>query len=336
VDPHDDTPATPGLGSKGHGAMTDDTIYGLGAIESPPDDRDWDIAQLYAMAGIDPDAAPPPTYVVPTPWPPVLNQGASPMCVAYSSSTLKAWEDLRDTGSADFDEPAFFRAIGGTDAGAVVRDALARLLSVGYPVVTLGQPERHRIAAYYAVPVTREAICAAIAAFGPVLLSTRWPRSWFHPVSGVLPAPTEIIGGHAIVAIGWDARGLRLRNSWGASWGLSGDAWIPWAYLGQVREAWKAVDAIVTPPRPRTWRLHLAPGATVKVAIVTRDHPPKIANWKPDQHWGPRASSAPCSALRVLRGTNSGQAPVIYVPKGAPMVAGHWVRVGRGVTVTSS
>lgn len=307
--------------------MTGD-VFGLGAIESPPDERDWPIDLLYATEGIEPDAAAP-SYLVPSPWPPVLNQGSSPMCVAYSSSTLKAWQDVRDTGPSDFDEPAFFRAIGGTVYGAVVRDALARLLTVGYPVVSLGQPERHRIAAYYAVPVTREAICSAIAAFGPVLLSVRWPRSWFRPVAGVLPAPTEIAGGHAIVAVGWDGRGLRIRNSWGTGWGLSGDAWIPWAYLGQVRESWKAIDQVVA--RRRTWHLHIAHGAMVRVAHVNRAG--LISGWDKPDRWDGTASGAPCGAPRIKRGTVRGQATVVPVTAGT--YRGRWVLVGRGVTVTS-
>ena len=47
--------------------------------------------------------------------PPILNQGSSPMCVAYSSSAMKAWQDRRDQERFfDFNEPAFFAAIGGT------------------------------------------------------------------------------------------------------------------------------------------------------------------------------------------------------------------------------
>jgi hypothetical protein len=223
--------------------MTDNP-HGLGWIESPPDPRDYQVDALYAASGIEAPLALPASYVVPQPWSPVLDQGNSPMCVAFSQSMLKAYEDLRDQGPFDFDEPTFFRRIGGGPNGAVIRNALAVLLADGYPVVGVDRAGAHKIAAYYAVPVTRADLCAAILAFGPVELGTPWFNSWFRPVAGVLPAPDTVVGGHAIVAIGWDARGLRLRNSWGTDWGLSGDAYLPWSQLDHLREAWKAVDVI--------------------------------------------------------------------------------------------
>ena len=58
------------------------------------------------------------------------------------------------------------------------------------------------------------------------------------------PPPDRIVGGHAIIARGWnDARGLKLQNSWGAKWGRNGTCWLPYAYLtaqlnGRQAEAW--------------------------------------------------------------------------------------------------
>jgi hypothetical protein len=69
----------------------------------------------------------------------------------------------------------------------------------------------------------------------------------FRPVAGVLPAPDTLVGGHAIVAYGWDARGLRLRNSWGATWGIGGDCWLPARLVPRLSGAWEAVDAIEHP-----------------------------------------------------------------------------------------
>jgi hypothetical protein len=113
--------------------MTDDTRPGLGWIESPPDDRDWHVADLYAATGTAAPDALPSAYHVPAPLYPVTDQGASPMCVAYSAAGEQGWYDLRDTGLALFDETLFFSQIGGTPSGAVIRDALARRLSAGYP-----------------------------------------------------------------------------------------------------------------------------------------------------------------------------------------------------------
>jgi hypothetical protein len=138
------------------------------------------------------------------------------MCVAYSSSAMKAWQDRRDQERFfDFDERTFFGQIGGTAQGAYVRAAMERMRTAGYPVAGSGDAGKHRIAAYYAVPRDLATIKAAIYDLGPVVISTPWYRSWFRPAAGVLPRPDTQVGGHAIVAYGWDARGLRLRNSWG-------------------------------------------------------------------------------------------------------------------------
>lgn len=217
--------------------------YGIGAIQSPPDERDFPVAELLAAAA---PVVLPPSYIVPH-RPPVLNQHATPMCVAYSSASIKAYEDRTDVTPPrwfDFDEPAFFRLIGGGPNGAIGRVALDRLLHYGYPTHSGGDAAQHKIKAYYAVPKTPDAIKTAIHALGEVLLMTPWFHSWFHPVMGVLPAPDYSVGGHAIVGDGWSTAGLRLRNSWGKTWGLGGDGIMPWAYVAHsVWEIWKVVDA---------------------------------------------------------------------------------------------
>ena len=65
--------------------MTDDlSTYGLGALPDPPDPRDYPISALYAAEGLTPTAVLPTSYAAPG-MPPVLDQRATPMCVASSS-----------------------------------------------------------------------------------------------------------------------------------------------------------------------------------------------------------------------------------------------------------
>ena len=251
--------------------MTDDIArYGLGALPDAPDERDYPVSALYAAEGLTASVVLPASYAAPG-MPLVLDQHATPMCVACSSSALKAWQDRRDQGRFfDFDEPAFFAAIGGTDQGARVRDAMERMLSAGYPVTSSGDAAHHRITAYYAVPRDLATIKAAIYDLGPIVLSTPWYQSWFHPVAGVLPKPDTQVGGHAIVAYGWDQRGLRLRNSWGADWGVGGDCWMPEYLVPHLNGAWKAVDAIEHPiPYPHTVDVLARPSLNVRRAPTT-------------------------------------------------------------------
>jgi C1A family cysteine protease len=68
-------------------------------------------------------------------------------------------------------------------------------------------------------------------------------------ISGKIPYPTfgeKIVGGHAIVAVGYDDNmkitntnskalettgALLIRNSWGAGWGSAGYGWLPYDYV---------------------------------------------------------------------------------------------------------
>jgi C1A family cysteine protease len=220
--------------------------YGLGALQSPPDARDFSILDLLAAT---PPVALPSSFRVKSPAP-TLDQGSTPMCVAFSTARMKMWQDRDDQTVAkwfDFDEVRFFRAIGGTAQGAYLRAAMDRALKVGYPVVNGTSPTAaHRIKAYYAVPKTISEIKAAIYRFGTVVLATPWYNSWMKPVNGVLPPPDYTIGGHAITAEGWDDRwGLLLVNSWGTRWSAihRGAAYMPYRYVTHsVWEVWKSID----------------------------------------------------------------------------------------------
>jgi hypothetical protein len=217
--------------------------HGLGAIPSPPDPRDFPVSQLYAAAGIETAAIVVPSSFMIRAIPATSNQGTSPMCVAHSEAYEKLHQDLLDQGLFTPNRSAFFYAIGGGPEGAVGRYGLSRLLNHGYDS---DNAAAHRIAAYYAVPVDRGSLQAAIYSFGGVLLGVHWPHSWFHPSStGILPKPDYDAGGHFIYAIGYDSGGVWVLNSWGSAWGVNGGrAKIPWAYLGRVFEAWKTTDVL--------------------------------------------------------------------------------------------
>jgi len=62
---------------------------------------------------------------------------------------------------------------------------------------------------------------------------------------GVIPTPTNadtVIGGHAVTLVGYDdSRSLlKLRNSWGTSWGQNGYGWIPYSFVqnGLLFDIW--------------------------------------------------------------------------------------------------
>lgn len=81
--------------------------------------------------------------------------------------------------------------------------------------------------------------------------------------TGKLPYPTageKIVGGHAIVAVGYDDNmkiknanpgaietkgALLIRNSWGTGWGIAGYGWLPYDYVlkGLATDWWSLIKA---------------------------------------------------------------------------------------------
>lgn len=57
--------------------------------------------------------------------------------------------------------------------------------------------------------------------------------------TGLVPVPAQtekVLGGHCVVAVGYDDSQQRLivRNSWGTGWGLQGHCTMPYAYLADA------------------------------------------------------------------------------------------------------
>ena len=315
--------------------MTDDQqTYGLGALPSPPDERDFQAAELYAALGIEPAAAAalPMPFRVAGPWPPVLAQGNTPTCVSHATSSHKAYQDYRDRGAfPQLDEMLFARRIGTTAAGAYVRWAMAELVRTGYPETGGANADRHRSKAFYAIPARVADLRAAIVDFGPIVIATPWYRSWFHPgPGGVLPAPDIKVGGHGLEADGYNETGIVGPNSWGPYWGDHGRYTLPWRYVGGLWEAWKAIDV---PPPPIAWRIHLAAAAQIRRYVL--DAAGRITGWT-DELWGFAASSAPCEEP-VKRRTANGRSTALTVRVIRGKYAGAVLAASRpGVTVKST
>lgn len=75
----------------------------------------------------------------------------------------------------------------------------------------------------------------ALAYKGPAILGVNWYEGMTEPdASGFIRPTGQLLGGHAILAVGICVRApgyVRLHNSWGTSWGRSGDCFITFSDL---------------------------------------------------------------------------------------------------------
>ena len=287
-----------------------DQLYGLGAIPSPFDERDYPISALYEAMGIIPETSFPSEFAS-TPVPPILNQGEKPQCTCYGTAGMKMYQDYADQSPArwfDFDEDLMFSRVNGGPNGAVVRDVLDQMYKVGYPLKGNATAAKdHMIAGYFAVPVTESDIKAALTAFGEIVFGISWANSYFSPNgSGVLPKFDWQKGGHLVRVRGWkDGWGFRIPNSWGTAWGADGECYLPYSELSHVFEVWKAPDQPAPPPPPPSlYHWHVAAHGMVKVYQL--DPAGDILPGWTTTAWGARSSSAPCTKP-VFRVTADGK-----------------------------
>lgn len=74
-----------------------------------------------------------------------------------------------------------------------------------------------------------EDVLGTLSNVGPVVLGMNWYEGMWEPDEDGYIHPTgDMVGGHAILALGYDLtkNAVRLHNSWGQNWGQNGRAWL--------------------------------------------------------------------------------------------------------------
>jgi C1A family cysteine protease len=191
--------------------------------------------------------------------PPVYDQLALGSCTANAIGAAYAYEQERE-GLRQFMPSRLFiyyaeRQMEGTvrtDAGAMIRDGMKAIAKLGVPHESTwkynvdrfaDQPSKsayadalkHQCITYGRVNVNRDAVKMALAAQTPVVIGFSVYESFEDTGSDgiVVPDRGQIIGGHAVLVVGYDdPRDLLIvRNSWGTSWGDAGYCYFPAAWL---------------------------------------------------------------------------------------------------------
>lgn len=198
--------------------------------------------------------------------PPVRDQGQRGTCVAFAVTAAHEME--RASGALvtdDLSEEALYwgckTADGNWRSGTQFGSAAVALTNSGQPLEVVWPYNTRQIAGVPFSPPTapnehwyRTEIGATgdvdlvllrrtIGAGTPVMLGVSVYDTFFRPTPDariVAPAPgAPRRGGHAVLAVGHDADGLLVRNSWGPSWADGGYGWLTNEYAeDHIREAW--------------------------------------------------------------------------------------------------
>ena len=196
--------------------------------------------------------------------PAVYDQGQLGSCTGNSIAGAVHFDRIKQRLDPDFIPSRLFiyyneRVIEHTvsyDAGAQIRDGIKSIATLGVcdedlcPYVIADFAGKPSDAAYSAaLQTTAASYCRVARALTQMkgCLASGYPFSFGFSVyeafesdqvasSGVLnmPQPGEsLIGGHAVLAVGYDDQSQRfiVRNSWGPGWGQAGYFTMPYAYL---------------------------------------------------------------------------------------------------------
>jgi len=263
-------------------SMVGKYMSGLSLVKDVPDERDFQISKMTVETPMEL-----PNKVDWTgKMSPVKDQGQLGSCVGFAVAAMKEWQeqvehekevaegkkDHRERDNYDLSEAWIYWNSKKIDPwpnseGTSIRCAMQVLHKIGVPCEKAypysdkykGSPESWSkliakwglIDSYYrcnGIDDLRKALQN-----GPVVIGIACFREiFFVDESGNISYPNnpnEILGGHAICAVGYDdqTRKIMFKNSWGTGWGKKGYGYISYRYINDYMwDSWCAVDLQVT------------------------------------------------------------------------------------------
>lgn len=252
-------------------------LFGLG-LAAPARGLPPDLTHLARVPAQPANAASVPTSVDLSRYdPPIGDQGQVNSCASWATGyTLLGWYANRygDAGAPYAPMYAYAQLVQGVNTGTSFEgnfgieeqgiDTQADYFQGNYDYTD--QPtssERANAAHYHITGYTsiyqqgsgnaQQAIEAAMAAGQPVVVGIPVYSNFMYataaaPFVDVPPAGSTYFGGHGIVGVKYDAKGLWIQNQWGTTWGLDGLAELSWAFVNQ--DMWSAytITGFQAPP----------------------------------------------------------------------------------------
>lgn len=104
------------------------------------------------------------------------------------------------------------------------------------------------LGAYYRLRPEITDFQTALMQAGVVVASARYHPGWNSPIKGKIQKRKPKQGGHAFAIVGYNKDGFIIQNSWGKSWGNSGQAiWTYEDWIENVMDGWVFRLALPTP-----------------------------------------------------------------------------------------
>lgn len=226
----------------------------LNEFTSPFDARDFVVEAIH-----HPEQDYPKTLDYRSELPEAWNQGTDGPCSAYSAAAIKTWHEKRDINLKEELSPYFVYYLRENypEAGMYPRDTMRILQKHGIatakvfnknkmkkleeiPMDVLENAAQHKIEGYAKVS-TIEGLKRSLYKNGPAYIAMpvyhgEW--NFWKPTY-----QTKILGGHALVVVGYTEKGFILRNSWGTGWVDKGHTIYPYTDWGSHWEIWTLIDA---------------------------------------------------------------------------------------------
>jgi C1A family cysteine protease len=244
------------------------TVKRYGWIPDLPDQRDLSYAAPLARL-----KALPRSVDLRRGFPPAYDQGDLGSCTANAIAGAFQFSRRRARQRPDFVPSRLFiyyneRVVEGTvdeDSGAMLRDGMKVCAKLGVcpersrppgpgdwpyqparfavkpPPACYRVALRYQVLRYLRLPQSLAQMRACLASGYPFVFGFAVYESLESAAvarTGVVPLPgpgERPLGGHAVVAVGFDdaAQRFLIRNSWGAGWGKKGHGTMPYAYLSE-------------------------------------------------------------------------------------------------------
>jgi C1A family cysteine protease len=230
-----------------------------GWVRDLPDKRD-----LLYSAPPEIAAALPPRVDLRSEFPPPYDQGSLGSCTANAIAGGLQFLELKEGEQPAvmpsrlfiyYNERVLEGSVG-SDSGAQIRDGIKVVVKQGYcaesewpyvedrfadkpPARCYSDAQKERVSQYLRLPRELVPLLTCLASGFPFVFGFSVYASFESPqvkASGVVNVPQpdeEFVGGHAVVACGYDQAQRRfiVRNSWGSDWGMQGYFTMPFEYL---------------------------------------------------------------------------------------------------------